>query len=124
MNKRIALVLSLFMLLVTYVFWATKTYQPAISEVSTSEYTPDKVLQSEIPDSPELTSEEKVAVEKEIKQTYKEIEKTLDVEKKSVGQMRDEVYKILDKIVEEDSTVVISFNMTIKNPLIYEAKEN
>ena len=124
MNKKIALVLAVFMLLVTYVFWVVKTYQPATSEVATAEYTPDKVLQSEIPDSPELTPEEKVQVQEEIKETYKEIEDTLDVKKKSVEQMRNEVHQILNEIVEEDTTVVISFNMTVKNPLAYETKEN
>tara|TARA_R100000995_G_C3411624_1_gene89645 strand:- start:54 stop:428 length:375 start_codon:yes stop_codon:yes gene_type:complete len=124
MNKKVALVLAVFMLLVTYVFWVAKTYQPATSEVSTAEYTPERVLESEVPDSPELTPEEKVEVQEEIKQTYKELEDTLDVEKKSVEQMRDEVHQILDEIIEEDSTVVISFNMTVKNPLAYETKEN
>ena len=77
-----------------------------------------------MPESPELTPEEKVEVQEEIKQSYKEIEETLDVKKKSVEQMRDDVHKILDEIIEEDSSVVISFNMQIKNPLVYETKEN
>ena len=51
-------------------------------------------------------------------------EDTLDVKKKSVEQMRDEVHQILDEVIVEDSTVVISFNMTVKNPLAYETKEN
>ena len=37
--------------------------------------------------------------------------------------MRDEVHKILDEIIETDSTVTITFNMTVKNPLMYETKE-
>jgi TolA-binding protein len=124
MNKRIGLVLCAFILLATYVFWVTKTYKPSAFQVSTAEYTPDKVLQSEIPDSPELTPEEKVKVQEEIKQANKEIENTLDIKKKSVEQMRNEVHQILNEIVEEDDTVVISFNMTVKNPLAYETKEN
>ena len=31
--------------------------------------------------------------------------------------------KILDEIIETDSTVTITFNMTVKNPLMYETKE-
>jgi|TARA_R110002073_G_scaffold125091_1_gene269586 membrane-associated HD superfamily phosphohydrolase len=93
-------------------------------EATTAEYTPEKVVEAEVPESPELTPEEKVEVQEEIKQSYKEIEETLDVKKKSVEQMRDDVHKILDEIIEEDSSVVISFNMQIKNPLVYETKEN
>ena len=37
--------------------------------------------------------------------------------------MRDEVHKILDEIVETDSTVTITFNMTTTNPLIRYEKE-
>jgi len=118
MDKKVALVLAVFILLVTYVFWVAKTYNNvSVSEASTAEYTPERVLESEVPESPELTPEEKVEVEEEIKQTYKEIEDTLDVKKKSVEQ-------ILDEVIVEDSTVVISFNMTVKNPLAYETKEN
>ena len=125
MDKKVALVLAVFILLVTYVFWVAKTYNNvSVSETSTAEYTPERVLESEVPESPELTPEEKVEVEEEIKQTYKEIEETLDVKKKSVEQMRDEVHQILDEVIVEDSTVVISFNMTVKNPLAYETKEN
>lgn len=107
----------------TYLNMIAKEYKPVESNVSSSTYTPERVLESEIPDSPELTPEEKAEVQEEIKQTYKEIEQTLDVEKKSVEQMREEVHQILNEIVEEDSTVVISFNMTVKNPLMYETKE-
>ena len=94
------------------------TKKPVIIEApTTAEYTPEKVVEAEVPESPELTPEEKVEVQEEIKQSYKEIEETLDVKKKSVEQMRDDVEKILDEIIEEDSTVTISFNMTTKNPL-------
>ena len=44
-------------------------------------------------------------------------------ERKSVETMRDEVHKILDEVIETDSTVTITFNMTVKNPLMYETKE-
>ena len=43
--------------------------------------------------------------------------------RKSVETMRDEVHKILDEVIETDSTVTITFNMTVKNPLMYETKE-
>jgi len=119
-----ALVVALGIIFIfAYLNMVAKEYKPVASNVSSSTYTPERVLESEVPDIPELTPEEKAEVQEEIKQTYKEIEQTLDVEKKSVEQMREEVHQILNEIVEEDSTVVISFNMTVKNPLMYETKE-
>jgi len=99
-----------------YVGCVASKYKPVDVGTTTSEYTPERVKDAEVPDVPELTPEEKQEVQEEIKQTYKEIEETLDVEKKSVEQMREDVEKILDEIIEEDSTVTISFNMTTKNP--------
>ena len=64
---------------------------------------------------PELNEEEQAELEAEIVETR--LEATEEVDKKSVEQMRDEVHEILDEIIETDSTVTISFNMQVDNPL-------
>ena len=64
---------------------------------------------------PELNEEEQADLEAEIVETR--LEATEEVDKKSVEQMRDEVHEILDEIIETDSTVTISFNMQVDNPL-------
>ena len=46
-----------------------------------------------------------------------------EAESKSVETMWDYVNNILDEIIETDSTVTVTFNMTVKNPLMYETKE-
>ena len=58
---------------------------------------------------PELNETEEAEVDSLIKKNIKEAENESD--KKSIESMRDEVVKILDEVVEEDSTVTISFNM-------------
>lgn len=92
--------------------WVTAIYKPVKNTTQISNYTPEKVIESQIPETPELTPEEKVAVQEDIKLQYKVIEDTIDIKKKSVEQMRDDVQDILDEIIQEDSTVVISFNMS------------
>lgn len=111
MNKdRLALILVLLGLSVLfYLSWVVDTYKPATSSVSPSEYTPEKVKDSELPELPEL-SEEELAVSDSLHKSYvKEAEQ--ESERKSIETMRDEVQEILDEIVEEDSTVTITFNM-------------
>jgi len=78
---------------------------------------PAKYKQSEIPGIPELTAEQKAEADSMHKAYIKQAE--LQSERKSVQSMRDDVIKILDEIVEEDSTVTISFNMTTRNPFIW-----
>lgn len=112
MNKYKTYAMLLACSLVAYIMWVTATYKPVKNTTQISNYTPEKVINSEIPESPELTAAEKQQVQEEIKLQYKVIEDTIDVKKKSVEQMRDDVHKILDEIVEEDSTVTISFNMS------------
>jgi len=111
MNRYKTYLMLLACSLVTYVMWVTATYKPVKNTTQISNYTPERVIKSEIPESPELTPEEKVAVQEDIKLQYKVIEDTIDIKKKSVEQMRDDVQDILDEIIKEDSTVVISFNM-------------
>jgi hypothetical protein len=124
MNKYKIYLMLLAFSLVAYVMWVTATYKPVKNTTQISNYTPERVIKSEIPESPELTPEEKIEVQEEVRESYKEIEETLDVKKKSVEQMRNDVHEILDEIIKEDSTVVITFNLTTKNPLIYETKTN
>lgn len=112
MNRYITYLMLISFALIAYVMWVTAAYKPVANTTQVSNYTPEKVLNSEIPESPELTPEEKQQVQEDIKLQYKVIEDTIDVKKKSVEQMRDDVHKILDEIVEEDSTVTISFNMS------------
>jgi len=104
-------ILSLVVFLIVYTGCILSNKPVKLEKPTTSAYTPEKVLEDEIPETPELSVEEKAEVQEDIKQSYKDIEETLDIEKKSVEQMRDDVQEILDEIIEEDSTVVISFNM-------------
>ena len=111
MNKdRLALIIVLLGLSVLfYLGWVVDSYKPATSSVSQSEYTPEKVKDSELPELPEL-SEEELAVSDSLHKSYvKEAEQ--ESERKSIESMRDEVIKILDEVVEEDSTVTITFDM-------------
>ena len=103
MNKdRLALIIVLLGLSVLfYLGWVVDTYRPATSSMSQSEYTPEKVKDSELPELPEL-SEEELAVSDSLHKSYvKEAEQ--ESERKSIESMRDEVIKILDEVVEEDS---------------------
>ena len=111
MNRYKTYVMLLACSLVAYVMWFTATYKPVKNTTQISNYTPERVINSEIPESPELTLKEKGEVQEDIKLQYKVIEDTIDVKKKSVKQMRDDVQNILDEIVKEDSTITISFNM-------------
>ena len=111
MNKdRLALIIVLLGLSVLfYLGWVVDTYRPATSSMSQSEYTPEKVKDSELPELPEL-SEEELAISDSLHKSYvKEAEQ--ESERKSIESMRDEVIKILDEVVEEDSTVTITFDM-------------
>jgi hypothetical protein len=111
MNKdRLALIIVLLGLsLLFYLGWVVDSYKPATSSVSQSEYTPEKVKDSELPELPELSDEENAATDSLFKSYVKESEEKS--ERKSIESMRDEVQEILDEIVEEDSTVTITFNM-------------
>ena len=111
MNKdRLALILVLLGLSVLfYLGWVVDSYKPATSSISQSEYTPEKVKDSELPELPEL-SEQELKESDELHKSYvKEAEQ--ESERKSIESMRDEVQEILDEPVEEDSTVTITFNM-------------
>lgn len=111
MNKdRLALIIVLLGLsLLFYLGWVVDSYKPPTSSISQSEYTPEKVKDSELPELPEL-SEKELTVSDSLHKSYvKEAEQ--ESERKSIETMRDEVQEILDEIVEEDSTVTITFNM-------------
>ena len=110
-----------FIFILTYLNMIAKEYKPVESNVSSSTYTPEKVKPSEVPDLPELNEEEQAETDSLFKSYVKEAEE--ESKRKSVETMRDEVHKILDEVVEADSTVTITFNMTVKNPLMYETKE-
>ena len=110
-----------FIFILTYLDMVAKEYKPVESNVSSSTYTPEKVKPSEVPDLPELNEEEQAETDSLFKSYVEEAEE--ESERKSVETMRDEVHKILDEIIETDSTVTVTFNMTVKNPLMYETKE-
>lgn len=110
-----------FIFILTYLNMVAKEYKPVESNVSSSTYTPEKVKPSEVPDLPELNEEEQAETDSLFKSYVEEAEE--ESERKSVETMRDEVHKILDEVIETDSTVTITFNMTVKNPLMYETKE-
>ena len=111
MNKdRLALILVLLGLSVLfYLVWVVDSYKPATSSVSQSEYTPEKVKDSELPELPELSPEEEAVTDSLIKKNIKEIE---DIsETKSVEDMMKRVDDILTGKVQQDT---ISFNYTTK----------
>lgn len=111
MNKdRLALILVLLGLSVLfYLIWVVDSYKPATSSVSQSEYTPEKVKDSELPELPELSPEEEAVTDSLIKKNIKEIE---DIsETKSVEDMMKRVDDILTGKVQQDT---ISFNYTTK----------
>jgi len=107
--------------IITYLNMIAKEYKPVESNVSSSIYTPEKVKPNEIPELPELSEQEEAETDSLFKSYVKEAEE--ESKRKSVETMRDEVHKILDEVIETDSTVTITFNMTVKNPLMYETKE-
>ena len=114
-------VVATLIALFTYLNLVATEYKPVESNVSTSTYTPEKVRPNEIPELSDLSAEEDAVTDSLFKSYVKQAEE--ESERKSVETMRDEVHKILDEIVETDSTVNITFNMTVKNPLMYETKE-
>ena len=115
MNKdRLALILVLLGLSVLfYLVWVVDSYRPATSSMSQSEYIPEKVTNKDLeqygPVLPELSDEENAATDSLFKSYVKESEEKS--ERKSIESMRDEVIKILDEVIEEDSTVTITFDM-------------
>ena len=115
MNKdRLALiVVVLGISVITYLSWVADTYKPVTSDVTPSEYSPEKVTNKDLekygPVLPEL-SEEELKESDELHKSYVQ-EAEQESERKSIETMREEVQEILDEIVEEDSTVTITFNM-------------
>jgi hypothetical protein len=107
-------IVILFLGLLIYTGCVLTKKSVLIEEPTTAEYTPEKVVEAEIPEVPELSVEEITEVQENIKVEAKEIVEELDIEKKSVEQMRDDVHEILDEIIETDDTVDITFNMTYK----------
>ena len=121
-NETLVLVVVATMIaLFSYINLVATEYKPVESNVSSSTFTPDRVKPNEIPELPELNEEEQAQTDSLFKSYVKEAEE--ESERKSVETMRDEVHKILDEVIETDSTVTITFNMTVKNPLMYETKE-
>ena len=108
-DKLALIVVVLGLSVITYLAWVVDSYKPATSSISQSEYTPEKVKDSEIPEIPELSDEEKAETDSLHKSYVKEAEQ--ESERKSIENMRNEVIKILDEAVEQDSTITVSFNM-------------
>tara|TARA_R100001086_G_scaffold79102_1_gene38458 strand:- start:392 stop:766 length:375 start_codon:yes stop_codon:yes gene_type:complete len=117
----VLVVVATMIALFSYINLVATEYKPVESNVSSSTFTPDRVKPNEIPELPELNEEEQAQTDSLFKSYVKEAEE--ESERKSVETMRDEVHKILDEVIETDSTVTITFNMTVKNPLMYETKE-
>jgi hypothetical protein len=107
MNKAIATVCFTFFAILIYMGWVVNSYKPE-QIVNTTGPLPKKEVRSDY-ELPEL-SEEELAVSDSLHKSYvKEAEK--ESERKSIESMREEVIKILDEVVEEDSTVTITFDM-------------
>tara|TARA_A100001391_G_scaffold203843_1_gene197313 strand:- start:710 stop:1084 length:375 start_codon:yes stop_codon:yes gene_type:complete len=117
----VLIVVATMIALFSYINLVATEYKPVESNVSSSTFTPDRVKPNEIPELPELSEQEEAETDSLFKSYVKEAEE--ESERKSVETMRDEVHKILDEVIEADSTVTITFNMTVKNPLMYETKE-
>ena len=117
----VLVVVATMIALFSYINLVATEYKPVESNVSSSTFTPDRVKPNEIPELPELSEQEEAETDSLFKSYVKEAEE--ESKRKSVETMRDEVHKILDEVVEADSTVTITFNMTVKNPLMYETKE-
>jgi hypothetical protein len=117
----VLVVVATMIALFSYINLVATEYKPVESNVSSSTFTPDRVKPNEIPELPELNKEEQAQTDSLFKSYVKEAEE--ESKRKSVETMRDEVHKILDEVIETDSTVTITFNMTVKNPLMYETKE-
>jgi len=117
----VLIVVATMIALFSYINLVATEYKPVESNVSSSTFTPDRVKPNEIPELPELSEQEEAETDSLFKSYVKEAEE--ESKRKSVETMRDEVHKILDEVVEADSTVTITFNMTVKNPLMYETKE-
>ena len=117
----VLIVVATMIALFSYINLVATEYKPVESNVSSSTFTPDRVKPNEIPELPELNEEEQAQTDSLFKSYVKEAEE--ESQRKSVETMRDEVHKILDEVIETDSTVTITFNMTVKNPLMYETKE-
>jgi|TARA_Y100000114_G_scaffold151314_1_gene167891 hypothetical protein len=117
----VLVVVATMIALFSYINLVATEYKPVESNVSSSTFTPDRVKPNEIPELPELNEEEQAQTDSLFKSYVKEAEE--ESQRKSVETMRDEVHKILDEVIETDSTVTITFNMTVKNPLMYETKE-
>ena len=117
----VLVVVATMIALFSYINLVATEYKPLESNVSSSTFTPDRVKPNEIPELPELNEEEQAQTDSLFKSYVKEAEE--ESKRKSVETMRDEVHKILDEVIETDSTVTITFNMTVKNPLMYETKE-
>lgn len=120
MNKALAMILFTIFGTMFYIGWVIDTYAPVTSNV-TQGMLPKKATTSDY-ELPELNEEEQAQTDSLLKSYVKESEE--ESQTKSVEKLRDEVYKILDEIVEEDSTISISFNMQIKSPWINETEEN
>tara|TARA_R100000353_G_scaffold141522_1_gene100936 strand:- start:60 stop:434 length:375 start_codon:yes stop_codon:yes gene_type:complete len=117
----VLIVVATMIALFSYINLVATEYKPVESNVSSSTFTPDRVKPNEIPELPELSEQEEAETDSLFKSYVKEAEE--ESKRKSVETMRDEVHKILDEVIETDSTVTITFNMTVKNPLMYETKE-
>ncbi len=117
----VLIVVATMIALFSYINLVATEYKPVESNVSSSTFTPDRVKPNEIPELPELSEQEEAETDSLFKSYIKEAEE--ESKRKSVETMRDEVHKILDEVIEADSTVTITFNMTVKNPLMYETKE-
>ena len=113
MNTLALILVLLGLSVLFYLVWVVDSYRPATSSMSQSEYTPEKVTNKDLeqygPVLPELSDEENAATDSLFKSYVKESEEKS--ERKSIESMRDEVIKILDEVIEEDSTVTITFDM-------------
>ena len=106
-DKQILILVGIGLLILTYLAWVNIMYNPSSSSNSVG-ILPKHPTQSEYT-LPELSDEEQ-AVSDSLHKSYVKQAET-ESESKSIETMHEKVIEILDEVVEEDSTVTISFNM-------------
>lgn len=111
MNRMLATIVFLVFVLLIYIGFVIETYKPVV-EQNQPGILPKKEVVNDDYELPELSDEEDAATDSLFKSYVKESEEKS--ERKSIENMRNEVIKILDEKVEEDSTITVSFNMQWK----------
>ena len=106
-DKRMLILVGIGLLILSYITWVNIMYNPSFNSNSVG-VLPKHPTESEYT-LPQLSDDEQAVSDSLHKSYVKQAE--AESERKSIESMREEVQEILDEIVEEDSTVTITFNM-------------